>query len=329
MMLYNIASQVIITEKGAFGMKSVIDNTVSGIKVGTAKSFRNLTIIPLFNGGGRKADYLTLDEALTQKCARVTEITEGGNVPELRFVNESDRRVFVLDGEELTGAKQNRVVNLSILAPAGKTLIIPVSCVEAGRWRHTSREFSASPRAQYAEGRAKRMSQVTHSLKSRGARASDQQQVWDDINKKAGKFGVSSRTSAMSDIYEKETVRIEDYVGAFAPAEGQIGVMFAINGRITGLDLFDSEETLRKLFLKILRSYALDALDAPASPEQEASALPTGDVEAFLNAVKDAELKTFPAVGEGQDGRLTGRDLTGAALTTEDRVVHLGAFRLC
>src|SRR5512136_2770294 len=129
-------------------MKTTIENAISGIRVGTAKSFRNLTIIPLFNGGGKKAGYLTLDEALAQKCARITEVSEGGRVPELRFVNESDRSVFVLDGEELTGAKQNRVVNLSILAPAGKTLIIPVSCVEAGRWRHTSREFSTSPRAQ-------------------------------------------------------------------------------------------------------------------------------------------------------------------------------------
>jgi hypothetical protein len=309
-------------------MKATIENAISGIKVGTAKSFCNLTIFPLFDGGGRKADYLTLDEALAQKCARITEVSEGGHVPELKFVNESDKSVFVLDGEELTGAKQNRVVNLSILVPAGKTLIIPVSCVEAGRWRHTSREFSTSPRAQFAEGRAKRMSQVTHSMKSRGARVSDQQQVWDDINKKAGKFGVFSRTSAMSDIYEKETVRIEDYVGAFAPADGQVGVLFAINGRIAGVDLFDSEETLRKLYLKILRSYALDALDASVSPEQEAPELSVGDAEAFLNAVKDAELKSFPAVGEGQDARLTGSGLTGAALMTEDRVVHLGAFRL-
>ena len=110
-----------------------IINTVNGIRVGEAKSFRNLTIFPLFGSGIKGGGYLTLDEALALKCSVVTEVSEGGSVPELKFVNSGDKPVFLLDGEELIGAKQNRILNLSILVPAGKTLIIPVSCVEAVR----------------------------------------------------------------------------------------------------------------------------------------------------------------------------------------------------
>ena len=66
-----------------------------------------------------------------------------------------------MDGEELIGAKQNHTLNLSILVPAHASIDIPVSCVERGRWHHLSREFSSAPRAHYAEGRAKKMAQVS------------------------------------------------------------------------------------------------------------------------------------------------------------------------
>lgn len=97
--------------------------------------FRNLTIFPLIEENGSQPDYLTLDEALAQNCAKITEVSEGGSVPELRFVNDGGKRVFLLDGEEVIGAKQNLVFSVSIMAPAGKTIILPVSCKDRpGYW---------------------------------------------------------------------------------------------------------------------------------------------------------------------------------------------------
>jgi hypothetical protein len=307
---------------------NVIIDTISQIKIGMPATFHNLTLFPLTDGKGMAADYLTLDEALVKKSAHVTEVSEGGSVPELKFVNESGQPVFLLDGEELVGAKQNRVLNLSILAPAGKTLIIPVTCVERGRWHHRSREFSSAARAYYAEGRARKMSQVSFSMKSRGQHHSDQGAVWSELDDKFGRLAASSPTSAMSDMYEQHAAKLEDYVRSFAPAEGQVGMMFAIDGRIVGFDLFDCAETLRKLFPKLIRSYALDALDASLGKETEAKAPSAADATEFLEGVTRAKLETFSAIGEGEDLRLSARDITGAALAKKERVVHLSAFRL-
>ena len=58
------------------------------------------------------------------------------------------------------------------------------SCVESGRWRHVSRGFTSAPRAQYAEGRAAKMRQVTASLRS-GSRASNQGEVWSLLAEKS------------------------------------------------------------------------------------------------------------------------------------------------
>src|ERR1035438_2296834 len=109
----------------------LIKDTISGTKLGDPVTFRNMTVFPVF-GQGITPDYLTLDEALVQKSAKITEASEGGSVPELKFVNEGDFPVFLMDGENLKGTKQSRPLIWSILPPAMKSVGIPVSCVERG-----------------------------------------------------------------------------------------------------------------------------------------------------------------------------------------------------
>lgn len=40
----------------------------------------------------------------------------------------------MLEGEQIIGLKQNRIVNMSILIKENSELPVPVSCVEEGRW---------------------------------------------------------------------------------------------------------------------------------------------------------------------------------------------------
>src|SRR4029079_2541415 len=69
-------------------------------------------------------EYVVLDEALSDGVVEITEVSEQGSVPDLKFVNRGARPVLIVDGEELLGAKQNRVVNLSILVAANSELTI-------------------------------------------------------------------------------------------------------------------------------------------------------------------------------------------------------------
>jgi hypothetical protein len=106
--------------------------TLDRLAIGAPQVFRNIAMVPLAGPVNGDAGYLTLDEALDAKLSRVTEVSEGGHVPELAFDNVAHKPVLLVDGEELVGARQNRI--LTILVGAGKKIVIPVSCVEAGRW---------------------------------------------------------------------------------------------------------------------------------------------------------------------------------------------------
>ena len=75
--------------------------------------------------------------------AVVEEVNESGSVPNLAVTNKCKRPLLIPEGEILIGAKQNRVINVTVLVAAGVKFVLPVSCVEAGRWRYQSRHFES------------------------------------------------------------------------------------------------------------------------------------------------------------------------------------------
>ena len=74
----------------------------------------------------------------------------------------------------------------------------------------------------------------------------------------------------------------DDYVRRLRIEPGQSGAVFAIDGKVEGLELFDSTETFSKMFDKLVRSYALDALetaDRPSAVPSKSEAQGLGDHE--------------------------------------------------
>ena len=165
--------------------------------------------------------YVLLDGALERQFARVTEISGAGSVPELAFENSSAEKILLVDGDELVGAKQNRVVNLSILVRAGKRIVIPVTCVEQGRWKYRSDAFSSSNSALFSKARASKMQHVSASLRQSGTRRSDQGAIWAAVADKADSLGLQSETMAMHDLFEARTRDLGRYTEAFRAEQRQ------------------------------------------------------------------------------------------------------------
>jgi hypothetical protein len=307
-----------------------IESFLKQIEIGQPWTHLNLTAYPLVSRENGSASYRTLDEALETGHFQVEEVSTAGTVSELKVRNELPWPVLLLDGEELIGAKQNRVLNLTIMVPEKSHVTIPVSCVEAGRWHHVSHTFNAADRAQFARGRAKKLAQVTGSLKISGLRFSDQSDVWSEIDCKIARLGGASPTAAMAAIYESSRSRLDDFIAGMPRIERQIGAVFLINGKIAGVDVFDATETFVKFAAKLVRSYAIDALDvletADASQDAAEQAPNPELVRGFLDQTAAANRTSFKAVGLGQDLRLDGEKVSGAALEVAQLVVHLVAF---
>src|SRR5579859_1744896 len=117
---------------------------LNGVSIGTPQTYENMTVYPLMAKNGHMRAYQTLDEAMAAKSFEISEVNEGGSVPTLMVHNHGELPVLLVIGEELIGAKQNRVLNTSLLVAAHSDLKIPVSCVERGRWAYRSRTFDSS-----------------------------------------------------------------------------------------------------------------------------------------------------------------------------------------
>jgi len=264
-----------------------------------------------------------LDDGISSGLVHVAELHTSGTVPELKLENKADKPVLLLNGEELLGAKQNRVLNLTILAPSKCVIVIPVSCVEAGRWQMNNPDFQPAGHVMYSEARAEQVSQVTQSMRSSGTPASDQGSVWRSIAAKAARLKSVSPTGAMSEIYRSHAASVEAFVRAFSWQEQQSGAAFCISGQLVGIDVFDHPKVMQKLLPKLLRSYALDALDR--TPETSAPANEQ-ELTTFMTRLGQAQTFSDQALGLGKDIRFYGDGVTGAGLWAEGRYVHICAF---
>jgi hypothetical protein len=303
---------------------NIINDLIAVVTVGTPARHGSLSVFPLRSAARHAtAAYLVLDDALATGRFPITEVSEAGLVPQLLAINDTGSQVFLLDGEELVGAKQNRVLNLSImLAPKSKTEI-PVSCVEAGRWRAESDSFRTEQRVQFARGRARKIEQVSRSLRMRGEAMSDQIAIWNEISEKSARMDVQSPTGAMAALFESRNDDFRNYLDAIPTFDGQIGAAYAIGETLLGIDVFDSDATFTKLAPKLLSSYALDAMEV----ERLGAPPDSSVVNAFIQSVRAAAHQPSTTVGIGEMVRLSAEDLVGAALQVDGCCVHLAAFR--
>ena len=303
-------------------MKEIAE-CIAALKLGAPQVHLNLSVYPLIAETDEAPGYVLLDDALEKKLAHVTEVSGAGSVPELAFENSSAERILLVDGDQLIGAKQNRIVNISILVGAGKQIVIPVSCVEQGRWRYKSEQFSSSNSALFARARASKMSQVSASMRTTGRHASDQGAIWAAVAEKAQTLGHVSETMAMEDLYERRTHELGEYLRAFHTAPCQRGAVVAIDGKVAGMELFDSAAAFARYFEKFVRSYAMDAVE---TRKETLVAAGEEDVRRFLESLKAATGERFAALGEGEDIRVSGDGIEGGALMADGHVVHLAGY---
>jgi len=272
---------------------------------------------------GNGPAYVTLDEALGSHWIEITESTESGQVSQIKIINHSEQMIFLMAGEQLVGAKQNRVLNSSIMVPPKAEMPLPVTCVERGRWGYSSREFSSPGTSSHYRLRAMMSGQAHKSYRSSGMPISDQREVWGEVSRKLGAMASPSRSDAMQDVYRNYEAKLKELEETLPPPTDSNAAVFVVAGAVVGSDFFDKKETLRKLWPKLIRSCSLDALEKPS---QNVTSTSADDILTWLESSAKATQEPFPSPGLGQDVRIEGEDVLGASLVLGDHPIHMELF---
>jgi hypothetical protein len=277
-------------------------------------SYRGILVAPLFPRLTPAAAYVTHDEALPLGF-KVTEVDAAGLVPELAVTNPLDQDVLLYDGEELIGAKQNRILNVTVLVAAGSKTAIPVSCVEEGRWHAQSAAFASAPQAAHPELRRRKGELLSADPMARGIA---QHEVWEAVRESAERHGAHSPTMAQADTYRSREDALAALRGAFPLQHGQSGALLAIDDQLC-LDYVSQPAAFARLYPKLLDGYLLDAL---GRLDRE----PRDGLGEFLDAVEAAPRSHGPSAGLGDDLRLASETVLGSGLELDGELIQLCAF---
>lgn len=231
--------------------------------------------------------FLTLQEALTQKKVIVYETR---SVNELAIENISNDEVYVQSGEIVKGGQQDRVLAIDMIVPA-KSGKMPISafCVEHGRWSRRGTEqvhvFSSSVEVV-----------STRDLKLAAKSSRSQGAVWQNVTVAQDKLsqnvgtrvnGAASESSLQLALENKAVQKSADeYLKTLSRIiDGQndvIGYAFAINGKINSADVYASSSLFKKLWPKLLKASAIEAI-AEFRKGAKFAAVSKETIKTFLN----------------------------------------------
>lgn len=303
-------------------MHTKLQQYLFGLGSDTVQTYGAVSVLPLIAGQTSAFQYLSLSAAMARGLLVITELSKEGRVPNLNVRNDSELPVLLLDGEELKGAKQNRILNTSVLVAAQSELVVPVSCTEAGRWGYSSPVFSESGNVLPHSMRVSKLGRVSTNLTANRGYDAGQGQVWSEISQMQAAHNVSSQTSAMRDVFENMGDRLNRVASKFPLLEGQCGIYVEVNGKFAGLDLLSLPSVWKDVHAKIIRSYAIDFLrDAEHGKEHQGQ-----DMDRIFKLIGECETSSRKSVGLGDDHRFSGPDLLGSSLVIGDEFIHTAVY---
>ena len=289
------------------------------VEVGEPSVIGSLSVFPLRGKSkGSGSAYVPGPDAFAHGLVQVSEL-DPPQVPHLVVENLAPVALLLVEGETLVGGSQNRTLNTTVLCPPKAKTVVPVSCVEAGRWERPT-DVSRSRSHLPGSVRAAKTADLGSDPDGPARWRSNQGRVWQEVGLQARRHKVESKTAALEDVLEAVRADLGTRLDELEPVPGQIGIACATGDRVLGVDIFDRPATLASYLQSLVAGYRLDAEDGAGVTLVDA-------VEQFLAQVAGNRADPGRGVGLGQEVRLRG-PVTGLGLMLEGALVHLAAFPL-
>jgi len=252
---------------------------------------------------------LTLKKGFELDLVDVKEC-EHSTVNTIIVENKSVVPLLLVDGEEIVGGDQNRIMDATILIAPESESKIPVNCTEHGRWGYKSEfkqsEHIANYQTRLAKHRAFR------------SNASVQKAVWDSIDDLEMSRSFSSPTQAMSESYENAKADLNEFLEAFDIVEGQSGIVVLIDGEVKGFEVFLNSEIYREYHEKILKSYLINA-----DVNDNVFTIDTDTIKSVIDDALSNESEEVKNIGLESRFELKSEEGIGSVYTYKDELIHM------
>ncbi len=300
------------------------DVTIPDVRVGEPVRCGALAVVPLYHEPflfpDRTLDYLLSDEAQEAGMCAVWEVSPEGKVGEVLVENSGDQPVFFVEGEELVGAKQNRIMRASVFVAAGSRVVVPVYCTERGRWDGTAASLRTGSHAPPSLRRLLKGGSGTGFSRWGDGQAA----VWRLIAARHRAAGTPSPKGNMSDALKSHPEVLTQLRQDLQYAEGASGIAVVMRGRIVGIDVFDKPDSLQKLWDRlVIMGLTLDTVDLRDADRHGDDI--SRSVGLYMESVGNMRWQRVePVIGMGETYRATGNDGSQAtALVMDGVAVHL------
>jgi hypothetical protein len=287
---------------------------LESVRVGERRAYGGLTVFWLHGPGGAAPFAIrTLDEARAHGELQVTE-RDQATVSSLVIENRGSVPVLLLTGEILQGGKQNRIVLEDVLVPPRSgPLILPVYCIEQGRWvgdgkAFVPREILAAPQ-----------------LRARMLERSEQREVWAEVDRYAKRAAAPSATGSYLAIHDKAEVQahqkdVEAALGGKIVPGAQGAAVFVAD-RFVGVDLFQDGSLFAREWPKLLRASTIETYGHQVDGKTDERRL-RAHVDDLLKSAAGADGSVRRGIGAGWLVEFRLSRSRGSALVAESQVVH-------
>jgi len=257
----------------------------------------------------------------------ISESSGQGIVGELLAINNTEAFLLLTDADVLVGAKQNRVLNKSILlAPLSKT-VVDVSCIERLRWHYTSGSFSSPQSVADPDLRKEKASTLSFMRSgSEDQKPDTQRTVWSHVNDRIMEAGCASKTESYADLINYRMKSAANDFPKCEPERGCNGLAIVLDRKIISADLFGSEDVYSHYFPMLRDSAFRMAVNGKKVKAVDQH-------EAFFKALD--LIDNFEAADRHRDGNYSGAGLfnlaettgmIGAELLFDGQLIHTAIF---
>ncbi len=284
----------------------------------------NVVLIQLESVEGEGFGFRTATAAMNDGGLLVKEVRQEGSVNTLLAMNQTGDYLLLTDMDLLKGAKQNRVVNTSVLIAPHSKREIDVSCVERSRWSYDSPTFEPAPSTMDSKMRAAKAHSLRDDIKHKSS--GTQSKIWGMINDELRAYNMDSPSEDYNSILESKAKR-EVVQHRFDLKNGCNGLAVFDGKKLVAFDIFGNRDVYQHYFDQLSRD-ALgrfrDGAEEKAIEQAEAFYRLDEFLDAFESQLEDPSEKKQGAIGKHRwsaDPNYPGFDLS-----FEGQAVHMAGF---